>query len=194
MAKKESKNKGKMKPRKRIGAPEPVTSATRKDGTVLVYKTPPGPKGKYQFEDLPLDLIAEWRAEGLTKGELAKKLGIDEATWYDWERRWPILREITEIQGKFAVAQVENALFKRAIGYTITERSVKRVGPSRTLAEETETEKQIIPDVKAQEVFLYNRDPERWKKKITTVISPDESVSAVAFMLKPREIEPQNAS
>lgn len=61
--------------------------------------------------------------------------------------------------------KVENALLKRALGYTYTE--VKKEGTVNGTAKVTVTEKTMPPDVAAIIFWLKNRKPEVWREIIT---------------------------
>lgn len=61
--------------------------------------------------------------------------------------------------------KVENALLKRALGYTYTE--VKKEDTVNGTAKVTVTEKTMPPDVAAIIFWLKNRKPEVWREIIT---------------------------
>lgn len=57
---------------------------------------------------------------------------------------------------------MENALLKRALGYTYTETKKERTAEGvRT----TTTIKEVVPDTTAQIFWLKNRRPDRWRDK-----------------------------
>lgn len=59
--------------------------------------------------------------------------------------------------------QVEQALLRRALGYTVTETRTETTDKgSRTVT----TEKELPPDISAQMFWLKNRFPQRWRDKV----------------------------
>ena len=111
--------------------------------------------------------IEGWARDGLTDEQISHNIGIHPSTLYEWQKKYP---EITEAlkKGKEVVdRQVENALLKRALGYTYEE--VKQIiekdemGKDRKRIEKTV--KQVIPDTTAQIFWLKNRKPVEWRNK-----------------------------
>lgn len=107
-------------------------------------------------------------------------MGIHVATLCDWKNRFPQLSESLK-KGKAPVdQQVENALFKRAIGYQYEEIItdveeyptsqvdengqiiVKEIRKTRTIL------KTALPDTTAQIFWLKNRRPDKWRDKPIT--------------------------
>lgn len=58
--------------------------------------------------------------------------------------------------------EVENALLKRALGYSYEE---KKVEVSEEGTKVTKTIKEVVPDTTAQIFWLKNRRPDRWRDK-----------------------------
>jgi len=110
--------------------------------------------------------------------ELAKHLGISEATLNDYKNKYPeFLKAIKEGKRK-TDDEVENALLKRALGYTYIEETrepvliKKKIGGRHkkiSLSEEmilTKTvTKNIAPDVTACIFWLKNRRPDQWRDR-----------------------------
>lgn len=74
--------------------------------------------------------IEKWAAEGLTMGQIAKKLGVSESTLYKYKAELPELSETVKKGRREAVAELENMAFKAAKGYTIKvikHQKVKRI-------------------------------------------------------------------
>lgn len=128
--------------------------------------------GKYQqwLSEDGLLRIEGWAREGLTDVDLAHNMGISPATLYVWCNKYPEISEALK-RGKAPVdIKVENALLKRALGYSYEE----------TMVEESEdgykrrvTRKFIPPDVTAQIYWLKNRRPDLWRDR-----PPDEAEAA----------------
>lgn len=73
--------------------------------------------------------------------------------------------------------KVENALYKRAIGYEYVEKKAEKVG--LTLVRKSATTKEVAPDVTACIFWLCNRNPDRWKN-VQKQIAPE--VKGITFM------------
>lgn len=105
-------------------------------------------------------------------------MGIAAGTLYAWLKDHDEISEAIK-KGKAPVdIEVENALFKRATGYTVkvnkpikvkTKRQLKDKG---TIEEEhielVEEEVYIAPDTTAQIYWLKNRRPDKWRDKPQT--------------------------
>lgn len=86
-------------------------------------------KGKYEYWLTPegLLLLEGWARDGLTDEQIARNMGIVSSTLYDWKKRYPEISESLK-RGKAIVdRQVENALLKRALGFSYTEVTKKRI-------------------------------------------------------------------
>lgn len=121
--------------------------------------------GKVDFWLTPegLVLLRAKSRDSLTKGELAKKLGIAAKTLSLWERRYPEIKDALKQGREITDAQVENAILKKALGFETTE--VKKVIKADGAEEVTTVQKSVPPDVSAASVWLKNRCPERWRDK-----------------------------
>ena len=63
--------------------------------------------------------IQGWARDGLIQKQIAKNMGIGLSTLKEWRAKFPELEKTLE-QGKdSADREVENALYKSAIGYTL---------------------------------------------------------------------------
>lgn len=133
-------------------------------------------KGKYQewlTEEGLLQLEA-WARDGLTDKQIASNMGVTEQTLNVWKKNYPSLFESLK-RGKAVVdIQVENALLKRALGYSYDEVTRERVldyDPSTgqivgSHMEITKTvKKEVQGDTTAQIFWLKNRRPEQWRDK-----------------------------
>lgn len=137
-------------------------------------------KGKFQIwlTERGLGMIEGWCGDGLTDGELARKMGIAESTLYDWVKRYPEISETMRRGRGGAQVQIENALFQRAKGGFFTvEKPVKlrrrQYDPvtGKCVKEEeyihvADEEIYVPPDTKAAIFWLSNRAPERWAEKV----------------------------
>lgn len=101
---------------------------------------------------------------GATDVELADFFGVVEKTIYNWKDAQPeFLQAIT--RGKMmADAQVAESLFKRALGYSHP--AVKIMTVNGAVVHEDYTE-HYPPDTPAASLWLRNRQPEKWRDKVT---------------------------
>ena len=91
--------------------------------------------GKYQewLTEDGLTLLEGWAREGLTDEQIAAKAGIRAGTLYEWENRFPEIREAIK-KGKAPVdIQVENALLKSALGHVVKIRKPIKVRTKKQL-------------------------------------------------------------
>lgn len=119
--------------------------------------------------------IEGWARDGLTDEQIAKNVGIAPRTFYEWAERFPQMAQALK-KGKAPVdIEVENALLKRATGYTvklkkpIKVKTTKRVTGKGEVTEErieyVDEEQYIPPDTTAQIFWLKNRRPDKWRDK-----------------------------
>ncbi len=122
-------------------------------------------KGKYEYWLTPegLVLLEGWARDGLTDEQIAHNMGINKATLYRWKEKYCDICNALKIGKAVVDRQVENALLKRALGYSYTE--IKEKYEGQDLAERTVTKKQVVPDVTAQIYWLKNRKPGDWRDK-----------------------------
>lgn len=122
-------------------------------------------KGKYEEWLRPekLVLLEGWARNGLTDEQIANNIGIRTSTFYEWKKKYVEFAEALKKSKEVADLEVENALFKRATGYTVTE---TKVIESDKDGKKTETIiKHIPPDTTAQIFWLKNRKPDEWRDK-----------------------------
>ena len=105
-------------------------------------------------------------------------MGVGQRTFYEWKTRYPqFLQSIKK--GKSPVdIEVENALLKRAKGYTYVETTTEfdvvdtgRVDEDgkpiveHKIKSVKSVKKEVPPDVGAAAFWLKNRRPDRWREK-----------------------------
>lgn len=121
-------------------------------------------RGKFGYwltED-GLLLLEGWARDGLTDEQLAEKIGIAVSTLYDWKNKHSEISEALKKGKEIVDIQVENALLKRALGYSYTEVMTEE---STDGTKRRETVKFIPPDTTAQIFWLKNRRPDKWRDK-----------------------------
>lgn len=129
-------------------------------------KTKDGVRGRpSKLTQANIDLAIKLRDKGFSILEIAEALGIDESTLYfkgtEWEELRKKLNAIKAKQEAEKINKVSAALYDRAVGQKI---KIKKevVTKAGEVVELTEV-REIPGDVKAQEFFLINRDPQNWK-------------------------------
>lgn len=131
--------------------------------------------------------IEGWARDGLTDEQIAKNIGIAARTLYDWQKRFPQISQSLKRGKEVVDREVENALLKRALGYTYDE-------TTKELQYDKETEKnvlvvtkvvtkEVIPDTTAQIFWLKNRKPDVWNDK---KILQNEKLKAETELIKER--------
>ena len=124
-------------------------------------------KGKYHewLQQDNLTMIEGWARQGLTDEQIASNIGIGTTTFYTWVDRFPVIRESLK-KGKAPVDfEVENALYKRAVGfeYEEVETLIEEVN-GETKKKVKRTKRLALPDTSAIIFWLKNRKPEQWRK------------------------------
>lgn len=127
-------------------------------------------KSKYNTHVEPrLIEIEGWARDGLTDEQISKNLGIAYSTFKEYKKNISDF-SATLKRGKEVVdREVENALLKRALGYTYNEVTREQFkNPDTGEYELTITKvitKEVVPDTTAQIFWLKNRKPEAWRDK-----------------------------
>jgi len=124
-----------------------------------------------------------WARDGLSDEQIAKNVGINKATLYEWIKRFPDISAAIK-KGKAPVDfEVENALLKRALGYDYEEETteieevpsgkVDAMGqPIMKTKRHIKRIKRHVPGDPAAQIFwLKNRKPDRWRDKPEVPIS-----------------------
>lgn len=95
--------------------------------------------GKSKFEEIKekFPLIEGWAKEGLTDEQISRNLGISKVTFYKYKASCSELNELLKKSKEVVDYEVENALYKSAIG----------------------------GNVSAMIFWLKNRRPDKWKDK-----------------------------
>jgi len=105
---------------------------------------------------------------GATDIQLAAALDASLLDIKAWQTKYPQFGEACRVGGEQAIAQVERALFSRAMGYDYD--SVRFDNIDKELIE-TPISVHVPPDVNAQKYFLENMAPEKWSSKTKAEIT-----------------------
>ena len=133
-------------------------------------------KGKFEqwLTQDGLLLLQAWARDGLTDDQIASNMGICRDTLYEWKKRFPDFSDALKKGKEVVDIQVENALLKRALGYSYVETTSEKVidyDPDTGEKvgyhmEVTKTvTKEVQPDTTAQIFWLKNRRPDVWRDK-----------------------------
>lgn len=101
---------------------------------------------------------------GATDAELAEIFGVSEQTLNTWKQKHPKFLESIKRGKAPADAEVAEKLFHRAKGYSHTEDKLFYHEGEITVVETT---KHYPPDTAAASLWLRNRQPERWRDKVS---------------------------
>ena len=117
--------------------------------------------------------LEAWARDGLTDEQISHNMGCNIRTFYVWKKDHPQIDAALRAGKEVVDIQVENALYKRAIGYDYEE--VKTIietmpdGEERQRAERTR--KHVPGDTTAQIFWLKNRKPIEWRDRRETMLS-----------------------
>ncbi len=114
-------------------------------------------------------LVEAWARNGLTDKQIADNLGISKDTFYQYKAKYAEFSDTLKRGKEVVDIQVENALLKRALGYTFEEvtkeiRLNPKTGKPELMITKTVT-KEVQPDTTAQIFWLKNRKPAEWRDK-----------------------------
>ena len=134
-------------------------------------------RGKYRTWLEPDNLLrlAAWARDGLTDEQIASNMGISRSTLSEWKKKYQNISDALKKGKEVIDIQVENALLKRALGYSYEEVTKERIldtctGES-TLTVTKVVTKQMSPDVTAQIFWLKNRRPVEWRDRKDIAVS-----------------------
>lgn len=132
--------------------------------------------------------ITGWARDGLIDKQIAHNMGIGASTLREWKGTFPEVAEALRKGKEVVDREVENALFKSAIGYTQTIRKPVKVRDveydpetGRKVREierwvAVEEEIHVPPQVTAQIFWLKNRKPDQWREKNDLTLTPSNGV------------------
>lgn len=132
----------------------------------------------HEYVPAQVEMLAK---EGLNNKQIAKSLGIGEKTFYEWLEKYPQLSHSLKKYRGLADIEVENALYRNAVGYNYKEQAVTNRGEVVTV------QKYHSPNTTAQIFYLKNRMPDRYKDKVEHELTLAEDIGQMAFMIKRRE-------
>ena len=119
-----------------------------------------------------LILLEGWARDGLTDEQIAKNIGINRTTLYDWKKKKVNIADALKKGKEVIDFEVENALLKRALGYEYEEETYENGILTKKV------KKQVPPDTTAQIFWLKNRKKEQWREKVE-VVKTDEDLQNI---------------
>lgn len=129
--------------------------------------------GKYKewLDPDKLILLQGWRRDGLRYDQIAKNIGINETTLYDWIKKYPDIDKALKKGEEVCIFEVENALYKAAIGYDVveTEQIETALPDGSTTTQKRAKKRHIPPSVGAICFILKNRRSSKWQDKPTVI-------------------------
>lgn len=106
---------------------------------------------------------------GATDAKLADFFGVSEQTINAWKSAHPKFLESVKRGKEAADAEIAEALFHRAKGYSHLEDDIRTIavgGGSGSQVVITPTVKRYPPDTQAASLWLRNRQPQLWRDKV----------------------------
>jgi hypothetical protein len=143
---------------------------------------PPPCEHELSYQDAILAVKMEkLAAEGFNNEEIIDRIGVSRTTFYKRLKEDVYFAyALNKHRGK-AVLDAQSALFQNVTGFEYEEEVATPAGKVVSVT------KRKLPETKAIEFFLTNRDPENWKKKVETTHQAGETMSGMVFAIKRRE-------
>ena len=152
-------------------------------------------KDSYEVRVQPkLALVTGWCRRGLTKEQISENLGISVQSFDNYMKRYEEFAAAVDKGREEIEIHIENALVKRALGYSWKEvtRERKQVKNPETgemeykLVVTKSVTKHVVPDVGAQQYYLEHRAPKRWERIPQThidTIQINRDIQSIADLL-----------
>lgn len=110
-----------------------------------------------------------WARDGLTDEQISNNIGISRSTLAEWKKKYEDISDTLKKGKEVVDIQVENALLKRALGYSyeeVTKEICENTGTGELEMRITKkVKKEVVPDTTAQIFWLKNRKPDVWRDK-----------------------------
>ena len=140
-----------------------------------------GRKSKYDTHVKPyLDRIPKWRRNGMTEEQICRKLGVGVSTFNRYKDDFGELREALKNSKEELIENLEDSLFRRAMGYSYEETKIEKESDGKVKV--TKTNKELPPDVGALIFALKNLAPGKWKNDDRFIIERSEDGEKQADM------------
>ena len=163
------------------------------------------PYNSYERKVLPrLDLVEAFARHGLSDTKMAERFGISAASFSNWKEEHPEFEAALDRGRDEVDLIVENALLRRALGFTSMEVTKERLVTGVDTAGKSvyhlvptkKVYKQIPPDVTAIQYWLENRLGSRWTRSPVAEVAEEDvnrGIQSVAELINnpvtPRKID-----
>tara|TARA_R110000803_G_C11989469_1_gene321861 strand:+ start:14020 stop:14559 length:540 start_codon:yes stop_codon:yes gene_type:complete len=168
-----------------------VKKATKKARKKRIKKPDPLKNGRPSKLDKTLKTVAlNLYAQGKTDKQVADICGVSEASINNYKKADPKFFESIKDAKADPDKEVEDALFKRAIGYDEPEQKFMSVSCGMNQGSYVETIDTIHhypADVKAAEFWLKNRKPDTWREKKEVDLTVNNEFAAKIIKARNRE-------
>lgn len=144
-------------------------------------------KVNYWLTEDGLTLLKGWARDGLTDEQIAKNMKISRSTLSKYKKEHSDISNTIKKGKEVVDFEVENALLKKALGYTesIKKQKVTKDGDIVDITEDVH----IAPESTAIIFWLKNRQPKKWRDKVELANDEDKmkeinkNISNIANML-----------
>ena len=150
-------------------------------------------KDKYKtYVEPKLFLVQMWARDGLKDEQIAYNLGIALSTFYVYKQKHQEFSDALKKGKEVADYEVENALFKKALGYTVVVKKAFKlkevivkdgVRKEKEKIEYADDEVHIPADTGAQIFWLKNRRPDKWRDK-QEIVHDTENVEKTLAVIR----------
>lgn len=132
-----------------------------------------------------LTLLTAWARDGLIDKEIAEKMNVSPPTLYKYKKMFPQIVEALRKGKELVDVEVENALYKKALGYNVSVQKAfkvkdivynengKKVSETERI-EYAEEEIHVPADTTAQIFWLKNRKRKDWRDKVEYESNSDD--------------------
>ena len=131
-----------------------------------------------------LTRLGGWAKDGLTNEQIAQNMGIDVSTLYRWIKRSPDICEALKENKEIADRNVENALYKSALGYSYVEVTKER-DETGMMVVTKEVTKEVKPNPTSIIYWLKNRMPKVYRDhpELTTDAADNPILTSLMALL-----------
>lgn len=122
-------------------------------------------KGKYKewLQEENLILLKAWAMDGLTDEQIAKNIGINRTTLYEWKKKYPDIDNALKKGKTIYDVEAEQNLHKVGQGYYVEEVETYITETNGVQTKRIKkTKKWVPPNVTALIFWLKNRKPDVW--------------------------------
>ena len=135
-----------------------------------------------------LTKVQGWARDGLIDKQIAHNMGVAYSTLRSWRDKFPQIAEALRKGKEVVDREVENALYKSALGFMQKVKKPVRIREveydpknGKKIREvekwvQVEEEVYVPPQVTAQIFWLKNRKPDQWREKNDLTLTPSNGV------------------